>query len=132
MVDRCPLTPGTAKVLTGMRERLDLIELQTTQIEHILRDMMEMVKLDSRDDFALHVHQLNTLVNHGASPFRMLALEHNQQITLVHEANLPPVLIDRDRVGACMCCCKTRSIILQKANSSRFARACIVTARQSK
>ena len=98
MLDNLVLPNGSTEAIRMMRERLSLIELQTMQIERILRDMIDMVKLDSRDDFALHVHNLNSLVDHSVTPFRSIAAEKQQQIVIAQSPDMPPVIADRDRV----------------------------------
>ncbi len=113
MLDNLAPASGNGSVSSDtvrmMRERLILVETQTMQIERIVRDMIDMVKLDSRDDFALHVHSLNNLVDHSVTPYRLIAAEKKQQIVVAQCPDLPPVLADRDRVE------RVIQIVLQNA-----------------
>lgn len=113
MLDSLPPATGNGSVSNNtvrmMRDRLGLVETQTIQIERILRDMIDMVKLDSRDDFALHVHSLNNLVDHSVTPYRSIAAEKKQQIIVTQRPDLPPVVADWDRVE------RVIQIVLQNA-----------------
>lgn len=82
------------------QRQIDMLRAQTTTMQRMLEDLINMSRLDRADtsDFSFRWMNITLPLREAIAEQHSLALRKNQKLTLEAPDDLPDVLIDRDQV----------------------------------
>jgi PAS domain S-box-containing protein len=81
-------------------EHLDKLEMQADVLEHMIRNMLLMLRLEQpvEDEFDFEIRDVNALVARVVADYQPVALNRQQMLDLDCQANLPLVPLDAEKL----------------------------------